>query len=133
MSKYTKLPCSWRSKNYGFEFLKSIDFVAREEVMQSIRQARCHILIIDKSNDISSTKMLILYIKYCTADDCCSTSKTVFAGIILLARCDSNSIFEEIKKLYTANDIDIRKMVMFTSDGAAVMLGKRNGVAKLLH
>ena len=133
MSKYIKLPCSWRSKNYGFEFLKSIDFVAREEVMQSKRHARCHTIIIDESNDISSTKMLILYIKYCTADDCCLTSKTVFAGIIPLARCDSNSIFEEIKKFYTANDIDIRKMVMFTSDGAAVMLGKRNGVAKLLQ
>ena len=39
MSKYTKLPCSWRSKNYGFEFLKSIDFVAREEVMQTVAYA----------------------------------------------------------------------------------------------
>ena len=37
MSKYTKLPRSWRSKNYGFEFLKSINFVVREEVMQSIK------------------------------------------------------------------------------------------------
>ena len=45
MSKYTKLPSSWRSKNYGFKFLKSIDFVAREEVIQSIRQAKCHTLI----------------------------------------------------------------------------------------
>ena len=57
--------------------------------MQSIRQATCHSPIIDKSNDISSTKMLILYIKYCTADDCRLISKTVFAGIIPLARCDS--------------------------------------------
>jgi len=55
MSKYTKLPRSWRSKNYGFEFLKSIDFVAREEAIQSIRQAKYHTLIIDESNDISST------------------------------------------------------------------------------
>ena len=33
MSKYIKLPRLWWSKNYGYEFLKSIDFVAREEVM----------------------------------------------------------------------------------------------------
>ena len=82
MSKYTKLPHSWRSKNYGFEFLKSIDFVAKEEVIQSIRQAACHTLIIDESNGISSNKMLILYIKYCTADDLRLVTKTVFAGII---------------------------------------------------
>ena len=58
-------------------------------------------------------------------------TKTVLAGIMPLARCDSHSILEEIKKFYT-NNIDTQKMVMFTRDGAAVMLGKGNGVAKLL-
>ena len=62
--------------------------------MQSIRQATCHTLIIDESNDISSTKMLILY----TADDCRLLTETLFARIILFVRCDSHSILEEIKK-----------------------------------
>ena len=110
-----------------------MNFVAREEVIEDIREATCHTLIIVESNDISSTKMLILYIKYCTADNCRLMTKTVFAGIMPLARCDSHSrILEEIKKFYTTNNIDIKKMVMFTCDGAAAMLGKRNGVAKLL-
>ena len=56
-------------------------------------------------------------------------TKTVFAGIIPLARCDSQSILEEIKKFL---NIDIQKMVTLTSDDAAVMLDKRNSVAKLL-
>ena len=101
--------------------------------MQNIRQATCHTLIIDESNDISSTKMLIFVhtVQY-TADDWRLMTKTVFAGIIPLARCDSHSILKEIKKFYTTDNIDIQKMVMLTSDGAAVMLGKRNGVAKLL-
>ena len=98
-----------RGKNYGFEFLKSIDFFAKEEVMQSIRQATCHTLIIGESKNISSNKMLIMYIKHCTADACRLMTKTVFAGIIPLARCDSHSILEEIKKLYTTNNIDIPK------------------------
>ena len=63
--------------------------------MQSIRQATCHTLIIDESNDISSTKMLILY----TADDCCLLTETLFVGIILFVHCDSQSILEEIKKI----------------------------------
>ena len=100
--------------------------------MLSTRQATCHTLIIDDRNDISSTKMLILYIKYYTADDCRLMTETVFAGIIPLSRCDSQSILKEIKKFYTINNIDIQKMVMLTSGGATVMLGKRNGVAKLL-
>ena len=54
-------------------------------------------------------------------------------GLLPLFSCDSQSIQTEIKKFYTTDNIDIQKMVMFTSDGAAVMLGKRNGVAKLLQ
>ena len=40
-----------------------------------------------------------------------------------LFSCDSQSqsILKEIKKYYTTNNIDIEKMVMFTSDGAAVI------------
>ena len=48
MSKYTKLPRLRRSKNYGFGFLKSIDSVAREEVMQSTIQATYHTLIVER-------------------------------------------------------------------------------------
>ena len=107
MTKYTKMLRLWRSKNYGSEFLKSIDFVSREEVMQSIRQATCHTLIIDENNDISSTKMLILYIKYCTANDFRLMTKTVFAGNITLARCDSHFILEKIKKVYNTNNLDV--------------------------
>ena len=77
--------------------------------------------------------MLILYIKYCTTNDCRLITKTVFAGFLSLARCDSHSILEEIKKFYITNNLDIQQMVMFTSDGAAVMLGKQNSVAKLLN
>ena len=83
MSKYTKLPPSWWSKNCSFAFLKSIDFFAREEAMQSTRQATCHTLIIDESNDISSNKMLILYIKYCTADDWRLMTRQCLQGLYL--------------------------------------------------
>ena len=51
--------------------------------------------------------MLILHIKYCTANDCRLMTKTVFAGIISLARFDSHSILKEIKKFYTINNLNI--------------------------
>ena len=37
-----------------------------------------------------------------------------------------------IKQLYYENGLGLQKMIMFTSDGAAVMLGKNNGVAAIL-
>ena len=48
--------------------------------------------------------------------------------LIQLKTCDSSSILQ----FYEDNQIDLQKLVMFTSDGASVMLGKRNGVAAKL-
>ena len=131
MSKYTKLPQSWRSKNYGFKFLKSNDFVAREVMFQGIRQAKYHTLINDES--IFLAKILILYMKHCVEDNCRLLTKTVFLEILPFFNCNSQSILEEIESFYITLNINMQKMVMFTSHGAAVMLGKRNGVAKLLQ
>lgn len=50
---------------------------------------------------------------------------------MVLSSCDSASIVTAIKQFYCDNDFDLQKM-MFTSDGASVMLGKNNGVAAIL-
>ena len=46
--------------------------------------------------------------------------------------CDSSSILLAIKQFYQEKKLDLQKMVMFTSDGASVILGKVNGVAAKL-
>lgn len=51
----------------------------------------------------------------------------------LLTLCDSRTILGAIQQFYIENNLDLHKTVMFTSDGASVMLGKRNGVAALLR
>ena len=58
--------------------------------------------------------------------------KTRFGGIIQLKSCDASSIVTAIKEFYKKYRLELHKMVMFTSDGAAVMLGRRNGVAAKL-
>lgn len=131
MAKYMKLPDSWRSKNYAFEFVECIDSVVKEICMQEIRESAFHTLIVDESTDISVTKMLIIYIKYRPAGTKCH--RTVFCGMVKLTACDSRSIFSAIKEFYMTNNLDLKKMVMFTSDGASVMLGRRNGVAALIR
>lgn len=128
VSKYTDIPESWRSKNYGFEFVECINAVIKKEYFDEFRKSRFHTLIVDESTDISVQKILILYVKYRYG----MNYKTIFAGIIKLCSCDSNSIFSALKKFYSDNEINIQNMVMFTSDGAAVMLGKKNGVAAML-
>lgn len=131
MAKYLALPEGWRSKNYAFEFVESIDSVVKDICMEEIRESAFHTLIVDESTDISVTKMLIIYIKYRPVGTKCH--QTVFAGMVKLTACDSRSIFSAIKGFYMQNSLDFQKMVMFTSDGASVMLRKRNGVAALIR
>ena len=57
----------------------------------------------------------------------------MFAGILKLTECTSRAIVTAITQFYQENNLDLGKMVMFTSDGASVMLGKYNDVAAILR
>ncbi|XP_078504219.1 uncharacterized protein LOC144762807 [Lissotriton helveticus] len=130
LALYVKIPDSWRSKNYAFEFLQAINGVIHCEAMAELRNTLYHTLIIDESTDISVTKMLILYFKFRPVPS--TEHKTLFGGIVKLTSCNAEAITTAVKEFYTANELDLMKMVMFTSDGASVMLGKNNGVATRL-
>nr|XP_006115242.1 uncharacterized protein LOC102444032 isoform X1 [Pelodiscus sinensis] len=130
MAKYLPLPASWRSKNYAFKFLESINSVVHAEIMSQLRLSSYHTLIIDESADICVNKVLIIYFKF--RDAASAAYKTVFGGIIKLSACNAQAITAAIKDFYTLNKLDLMKMVMFTSDGASVLLGGNNGVATQL-
>ncbi|KAJ8364881.1 hypothetical protein SKAU_G00137120 [Synaphobranchus kaupii] len=130
MGKYVIIPESWRSKNYAFEFVNSINEIVQNETMCNVKNAPWHTLIVDESTDITVHKMLVLYIKYREENDV--NYKTVFGGIIQLTACTAHDIVQAITQFYSKHGLDLQRMVMLTSDGAAVMLGKHNGVAAIL-
>ena len=121
MSKYVRIPESWRSKNYAFEFLESINVVINQEIMEKIASANFHTLTVDESTDISISKCLILYFKYRVSFE----YKTTFGGIIQLKSCNASSIVTTVEEFYKKYGLELHKMVMFRSDGAAVMLGRK--------
>ncbi len=61
LAKYVSLPDSWRSKNYAFAFVESINGGVQAEILES---EKCHMLIVDESTDITVHKMLVLYNKF---------------------------------------------------------------------
>ncbi|KAL0161425.1 hypothetical protein M9458_045150, partial [Cirrhinus mrigala] len=130
MAKYVSIPESWRSKNYAFKFVNSINQIVQNETMCKVKNAPWHTLIVDESTDITVHKMLVLYIKYREENNV--NHKTVFGGIIQLTACTAQDIVQAITQFYTKHELDMQRMVMLTSDGASVMLGKHNGVAALL-
>jgi hypothetical protein len=110
MAKYAPVPDSWRSKNYAFEFVDSIDSVISE-----LRNVKFHTLTVDESTDILLTKMLILYTKFWSYPG--NVYKTMFVGTLSLSACDSKSVESAITEFYQENSLDMQQMVMFTSDG----------------
>ena len=130
MANYVSIPESWRSKNYAFEFVNSINEIVQNETMRNVKNAPWHTLIVDESTDITVKKMLVLYIKYREKNEI--NYKTVFGGIIQLTACTAHDIVQAITQFYSKHGLDLQRMVMLTSDGASVMLGKHNGVAALL-
>ena len=98
--------------------------------MSELRKSAFHTLIIDNSTNISVQKMVIIYFRYRAETEI--VSKTIFERIVKLSVYNSISIVEAIKQFYNGNGLDLPKMVMFTSDGEPVMLGKNNGLATIL-
>uniref|UniRef100_A0A1B8Y9W5 HAT C-terminal dimerisation domain-containing protein n=1 Tax=Xenopus tropicalis TaxID=8364 RepID=A0A1B8Y9W5_XENTR len=131
MAKYVSIPQSWRSKNYAFEFLGIINGIVQEDLMADIKLATYHTLTVDESTDISVNKYLILYFKYRPVNS--KEYRTSFGGMLQLEACDATSIVTAVREFYGKHKLDLNKMVMFTSDGASVMLGKINGVAAQLR
>ena len=98
--------------------------------MCKVKNAHWHTLIVDESTDITVHKMLVLHIKY--REENKVTHETVFGGIVQLTACTTRDIVQATTQFYTKHDLDMQRMVMLTSDGASVTLGKHKGVAALL-
>ncbi|CAM2106519.1 unnamed protein product [Caretta caretta] len=130
MEKYMRIPASWRSKNYAFEFLEIINYIVQNDLTHEIASAMFHTLAVDESTDISINRYLILYFKYRSINS--ADYKTLSGRLLQLQECDAFSIVSAIKEFYKKHQLDQMKMVMFTSDGVSMMLGKLNGVAAQL-
>ena len=130
-AKYVSIPNSWRSKNYAFEFIEIINVMVQDNVMADISLATYYTLTVDESTDISVNKYIMLYFKYRPVNS--NEYRTSFGGMLQLEACNAASIVIAVKDFYKKHKLDLNKMVMFTSDGASVMLGKINGVAAQLR
>ena len=126
IGKYVSLPDSWRSKNYAFEFVAAINEVVVDDIFTELRVSLFHTLIGDESTDIAVHKVF----KYCFPISL--VYKTVFGGIIQLRACHAQVLEQARKEFYKEHEIDINRLVMSTSDGATVMLGRWNELVALL-
>uniref|UniRef100_A0A915I3F4 HAT C-terminal dimerisation domain-containing protein n=1 Tax=Romanomermis culicivorax TaxID=13658 RepID=A0A915I3F4_ROMCU len=111
----------------SYQFLDAMNKYVENDQLAELRDSKSFSIHIDESTDISKTKLLLVYTQHVHVAS--GAVKHMFRKAIELENLDAKAISKKILSYFEENEIDGRKLVMFTSDGAAVMLGSKNGTA----
>ena len=108
------------------ELLQCLSTSIEEDIVSSLKSSPYFALMTDETTDISVLKQLVLVCRNSTS----SGIKTSYFQITDIP--NGNTIETSLLQALREKEIDISKLRGFGSDGAAVMVGSRNGVAKKL-
>lgn len=92
-------------------------------------------LIIDESTDRSSTKHLAMTARLVLSDPTKYQFyvRNIFLGLLAVEKSDAVTLYSSIVQFFTENGILYKtNLIGFASDGANVMVGRKNSVATLL-
>ena len=110
------------------ELLQSLSTSIEEDIVSSLKSSPYFALITDETTDISVLKQLVLVCRYSTS----SGIKTSYFQITDIPNGTADTIETALLQALREKEIDISRLRGFGSDGAAVMVGSRNGVATKL-
>ena len=118
---------TYSSLNSAEEFLACIAESIHSKILAKIKGQPFAVLT-DESTDIAVTKQMIVYVKYVDGD---FVPHTHFLGNLAIdnPKSDSEVLFNLLISFLTKEDLSQSNAYGFGSDGAAVMVGKRKGVA----
>ncbi|XP_041377442.1 protein FAM200A-like [Gigantopelta aegis] len=113
------------------EMVVSIRTMLKNEKMEEIAASPFFSLLCDETTDITVAEQLITYIKYLDLDG--RKTKVTFLGTDVVLSCGSDIITEKLIEVMDREGLAyLTKLAGFGSDGAANMVGRRNGVATQL-
>lgn len=129
-----KLGCTLHSRYSSTNIIQHISKKMREKLIENIieNNAKCSILI-DESTTVSSLCGMVIYLKV-------SISNTdpifIFLDLVELKNQTAENIVEQLLECLHSSGLNENYLkqhwISFVSDGASVLLGKKNGVAKRL-
>ena len=119
----------YSSKGIERELFLTLAQVFKEKIGNGI-----YGILTDEVTDISLTQQLVIFIQYYDSQSC--TTTTSFLAISNTLKGNNSADAPQIKKVLLKQlqsvGLEVQTMRSFVSDGASVMTGARNGVAKLL-
>ena len=120
---------SYTSRQIIGEFLQCLSRVVKKEQMLQLNSSPFYSLMTDESTDVAVMKQLVAVAR-CILPS--GVVKTMFLDITDLQDGTASTIEQSLLLCLERYGLDISKSRGFGSDGAAVMVGRRNGVATRL-
>ena len=77
-----------------------------------------------ETSDVTTNCQLIMYVRYLKD----GKNRTSFGGTVTIANGRADTIKDSILQFLAVYQLPLQKMYAFGSDGAAVMVGRKNGV-----
>jgi len=113
------------------EIFLTLGTTVENDFCEIIRKDLCYGLLVDDMSDISNFEQMIAFIQY--FDEGVKT-KFLFASNVLEDSDSANSeaLYKVIKRELTSRGIDLNKLVGIVTDGASVMVGKKEGLTTKL-
>ena len=117
------------------EIFLTLGQTVKDLMIQQAKNASAYGLLTDEVSDISVTEHLITFIQF--FDDKSEKVVTSFLSCQNILEDFASANAEAISKLIldsiNSSGLEVTKFTGFSSDGASVMMGKKNGVAALLR
>lgn len=118
----------YMSERTTYEIIEVLSATVEEEILQEISASPLISILCDESTDIAILKELVVYVRYIKNGDIV----TRFLKIQDLLDGRAITIEAALIDILSKLQIPLEKVTAFGSDGAAVMVGRRNGVATKL-
>lgn len=100
-----------------------------EKIAEEVRSSPFYSVMVDETTDVATTNQLIVYLRYLKKGKSCTT----FGGVVALPNGKADTIRQAILSFLDSNRLPLERMCAFGSDGAAVMVGRLNGVSTQLR
>ena len=81
-------------------------------------------VMVVETSDVTTNCQLIMYVRYLKD----RKNRTSFGGTVTIANGRADTIKDSILQFLAVYQLPLQKMYAFGSDGAAVMVGRKNGV-----
>ena len=95
-----------------------------EQVVSEVKDSKYGFIQLDESTDVTNNAQLLVYVRY-TQDN--SVKTELLMSKELSGTTKGKDIFEALENLFKINEIDWRKLIGCTTDGAPSMLGHKSG------